>query len=282
MPAAAPSARPGRAGEGADRPGAAGAGDAGLARGRQGVSEAQVQGDVELLGSLMPDEDAGHGVKQPVAAAVAMVKPRLRGVLHEAAFALSLVTGTALVVLARGALAVTVASVYAASVSLLFGTSAAYHRGHWSARATARMQRLDHSMIFVLIAGTYTPLSVLLLHGAARWAVLGAVGTGAAVGVVARNVLTRRPRWLFPGLYAVLGSAALAVLPALVRSAGPLVLVMIVLGGVCYLTGAVIYVRRRPDPWPRWFGFHELFHALTMAAFAARYTAVSATVYRVR
>jgi len=227
-----------------------------------------------MLGSLVPGEQAaGHRV--------AVVKPRLRGVLHEAAFALSLVTGTALIVLAQGALAVTVAGVYATSVSLLFATSAAYHRGSWSSRARARMQRLDHSMIFVLIAGTYTPLSVLLLHGAARWAVFGVVWAGAVVGVVARNVLTRRPRWLFPGLYAVLGSAALAVLPALLRSAGPLVLAMIVLGGACYLTGAVIYVRRRPDPWPRWFGFHELFHALTIAAFAAHYIAVSATVYRV-
>lgn len=226
-----------------------------------------------MQGLAVPGEQAaGH--------LVAAVKPRLRGVLHEAAFAVSLVTGTALIVLAQGTLAVTVASVYAAAVSLLFATSAAYHRASWAPPARARMQRLDHSMILVLIAGTYTPLSVLLLHGAARWVVLGTVWAGAAVGVIARNALTRRPRCLFPALYAVLGCVALAVLPALLRSGGPLVLVMIVLGGVCYLTGAVIYVRRSPNPWPRWFGFHELFHALTIAAFAAHYVAVSATVYR--
>ncbi|MDP9443411.1 MAG: hemolysin III family protein [Actinomycetota bacterium] len=226
-----------------------------------------------MHGSVVPGEQAaGH--------LVAAVKPRLRGVLHEGAFGVSLVTGTALIVLAQGARGVTVASVYAAAVSLLFATSAAYHRGSWTPPARARMQRLDHSMIFVLIAGTYTPLSVLLLHGPARWVVFGTVWVGAAVGVIARITLTRRPRWLFPALYAVLGCVALAVLPALLRSGGPLVLVMIVLGGVCYLTGAVIYVRRRPDPWPHWFGFHELFHALTIAAFAAHYVAVSATVYR--
>lgn len=132
-------------------------------------------------------ERSAGKVEQAAEQAVATLKPRLRGVLHEAACAVSLVTGTALVILAHGPCAVTGASIYAASVSLLFGTSAAYHRGSWSPRARVIMQRLDHSMIFVLIAGTYTPFSLLLLHGAARWTVFGVVWGGALVGIVARN-----------------------------------------------------------------------------------------------
>ena len=209
-----------------------------------------------------------------------VVKPRLRGVLHQAAFAVSLVTGTALVVLAQGARATTAATVYAVSVALLFGTSAAYHRGSWSPPARAVMERLDHSMIFVLIAGTYTPFSLLLLDGATRWTVFGVVWGGAAVGILARTLLPRPSRWLFPALYLGLGWVALFVLPALLRAGGLVVLVPLLLGGLCYSAGAVVYARRRPDPSPRWFGYHEVFHALTLLAFAAHYVAVSIATYR--
>jgi len=208
------------------------------------------------------------------------VKPRLRGVLHEAAFAVSLVTGTALIILADGARATWAASVYAVSVALLFGTSAAYHRGSWSPRARNVMERLDHSMIFVLIAGTYTPFSLLLLDGAARWVVFGIVWGGALLGILARNLLAKRSRWIFTGLYLALGWVALGVLPALLREGGLLVLVPLLLGGLFYSVGAVVYARQRPDPSPRWFGFHEVFHALTLAAFAAHYVAVSVATYR--
>ena len=207
------------------------------------------------------------------------VKPRLRGVLHQAAFAVSLVTGTALIILAEGARATTAASVYAVSVALLFGTSAAYHRGTWSPRGSAVMERLDHSMIFVLIAGTYTPFALLLLEGTTRWAVFGVVWGGALVGILARNLLPRRGRWLFTGLYLALGWVALFVLPALLRTGGPFVLGMLLLGGALYSVGAVVYARQKPDPSPRWFGFHEVFHALTVLAFAAHYIAVSAATY---
>ena len=210
---------------------------------------------------------------------VEAVKPRLRGVLHQAAFAVSLVTGTALIILAEGPRATTAASVYAVSVALLFGTSAAYHRGSWSPRGNAVMERLDHSMIFVLIAGTYTPFALLLLHGATRWAVLGVVWGGALVGILARNLAPRRGRWLFTGLYLGLGWLALFVLPALLRTGGPFVLTMLLLGGVLYSVGAVVYARQKPDPSPRWFGFHEVFHAFTVLAFAAHYVAVSAATY---
>jgi len=208
------------------------------------------------------------------------VKPRLRGVLHEAAFAISLITGTALIILAEGGRATTAASVYAASVALLFGTSAAYHRGSWSPRARNVMERLDHSMIFVLIAGTYTPFSLLLLDGVARWVVFGLVWGGALVGILARNLLRKRSRWVFTGLYLALGWVALGVMPALLREGGLLVLGPLLLGGLFYSVGAVVYARQRPDPSPRWFGFHEVFHALTVLAFAAHYVAVSAATYR--
>ncbi len=221
--------------------------------------------------------DAVHGA---VEAVVDAVKPRLRGVLHEAAFAVSLVTGTALVILAQGARATTAAAVYAVSVALLFGTSAAYHRGSWSPRAREVMERLDHSMIFVLIAGTYTPFSLLLLQGAARWTVFGIVWGGALVGILARNLLPRRGRWLFTGLYLALGWVAVAVLPAILHRGGVLVLVTLLLGGVAYSLGAVVYARKRPNPSPRWFGFHEVFHALTLMAFVLHYVAVSVTTYR--
>jgi len=210
---------------------------------------------------------------------VEAVKPRLRGVLHQAAFTVSLVTGTALVILAEGTRATVAATVYAVSVALLFGTSAAYHRGTWSPRGNAVMERLDHSMIFVLIAGTYTPFSLLLLHGATRWVVFGLVWGGALAGILARNLLPRSGRWLFTGLYLALGWVAIGVLPALLRNGGALVLTMLLVGGLFYSLGAVVYARQKPDPSPRWFGFHEVFHAFTLLAFVAHYIAVSAATY---
>jgi hemolysin III len=208
-----------------------------------------------------------------------LLKPRLRGVLHEAAFAVSLVTGTALVCLADGGRARVAAAVYAVSVALLFGTSAAFHRGSWRGRSFAVMQRLDHSMIFVLIAGTYTPFGLLLLEGAQRTAVLSIVWGGALLGIVLRTVLRRPARWLFVALYLALGWVAVGFLPDIWRAGGTHVLVLLIVGGVLYSVGAVVYALQRPDPSPRWFGFHEVFHAFTIAAFAVHYVAVSFATY---
>jgi len=210
----------------------------------------------------------------------AAVKPRLRGVLHEAGFAVALVTGTALVCLSRGTLQHVATGIYAASVILLFGTSASYHRGRWSDRAHAVLMRLDHSMIFVLIAGTYTPFALVVLHGWERWLVFGTVWAGAAAGIVTRNALRVPPRWLLTGLYLAQGWVALAILPQLLREGGVTVVVLLLLGGVLYTLGAVVYARQRPDPSPRWFGFHEVFHAFTLAAFLVHYVAISLAVYR--
>ncbi|MCW2585494.1 MAG: DNA-binding protein [Frankiales bacterium] len=209
----------------------------------------------------------------------AAVKPHLRGVLHEVAFAISLVTGTAIVCLAPGGLARVAAIVYAGAVALLFGTSAAYHRGNWSPRAHAVMARLDHSMIFVLIAGTYTPFSLLLLDGWLRWVAFGVVWGGALGGILLRNVFRQPPRWVFVVLYLALGWVALGFLPQILDQGGVAVLVLVAVGGLFYSVGAVVYARQKPDPSPRWFGFHEVFHACTLLAFAAHYVAVSLAVY---
>lgn len=208
------------------------------------------------------------------------VKPHLRGVLHEVAFAISLVTGTVIVCLAEGTRARVGASVYAASVALLFGTSAAYHRGSWGPRAHNLMARLDHSMIFVLIAGTYTPFCLVLLHGYLRWVIFGIVWGGAVAGIVLRNAFRQPPRWVFVVLYLALGWVAVAVLPQVLEAGGVAVFVLMLVGGVFYSVGAVVYARKKPDPSPRWFGFHEVFHACTLAAFAVHYIAVSLAVYR--
>ena len=224
-------------------------------------------------------EDLLDTVTETVHRLEAAVKPHLRGVLHEVAFAISLVTGTVIVCLAEGAKERVAASVYAASVALLFGTSAAYHRGVWGPRAHGLMSRLDHSMIFVLIAGTYTPFALLLLHGWVRWVVFGIVWGGAAAGITLRNVLRQPPRWVFVLLYLALGWVAVGIVPQILSAGGVAVFVLVIVGGVFYSAGAVVYARQKPDPSPRWFGFHEVFHALTLAAFAVHYIAVSLAIY---
>ena len=209
----------------------------------------------------------------------AAVKPHLRGVLHEVAFAVSLVTGTVIVCLADGAKERVAASVYAASVALLFGTSAAYHRGSWGPRAHRFMARLDHSMIFILIAGTYTPFALVLLHGWVRWVIFGVVWGGAVAGITVRNAFRQPPRWVFVVLYLALGWVAVGVVPQILSAGGVAIFVLVIVGGLFYSAGAVVYARRKPDPSPRWFGFHEVFHAFTLAAFAVHYIAVSMAIY---
>src|SRR3954451_3089027 len=224
--------------------------------------------------------DSLDSLENKVSELAEALKPRLRGVLHEAAFAISLVTGTVLICLADGTHERIAASVYATSVALLFGTSAAYHRGSWSPRAHAVMARLDHSMIFLLIAGTYTPFCLLLLHGTQRWVFLGIVWGGALGGIVLRNTVRQPARWLFVGLYLALGWVAVGIMPDVLRYGGVAVLVLLLVGGAFYSAGAVVHAGGKPTPSPRWFGFHEVFHALTLLAFVTHYVAVSVTTYR--
>jgi hemolysin III len=202
--------------------------------------------------------------------------PRLRGRLHQAAFLISVPAGVALVVAARSWPARAGALVYALSLSAMFGTSAALHRLHWSPRARLRMDRLDRTMIYVLIAGSYTPVCLLALRPGWRVAWLALVWTGAAVGVALVLLRTRRRGIgvLRMVLYLGLGWMSLLVLPELARSIGLGRLALGVLGGVLYTVGAVVLIRRRPDPSPRVFGYHEVWHAFTVAAGACHYALI--------
>ena len=206
--------------------------------------------------------------------------PRLRGVLHAGAFPAAIAAGGVLIALAPTATARFAAAVYAVTSALLFGVSAAYHRGHFSGRARDVLHRLDHANIYLIIAGTYTPFALLALRGDARTAVLAVIWAGAAAGVAFRVLWLSAPRWLYTLLYIVLGWTAVFVLPQLLRGAGAAALVLLLAGGVLYSLGGLVYGLRRPDPYPGWFGFHEVFHALTVAAYITQYVAVSLVVYR--
>ena len=204
------------------------------------------------------------------------LKPRLRGLSHQWAFFVSLLTGGALVVSAPTAEATVAAAVYAASVAGLFGASALYHRINWaSAKARAWMRRLDHSMIFLLIAGTYTPFAVLALHGPLSTAILIAVWAGALAGIVFKLVWIAAPKAVVAAVYVVLGWVAVAAFPQLISRLGVLPTALVAAGGVLYTVGAVIYALRRPDPVPTVFGYHELFHSLVIAAAAHQYAVVA-------
>ena len=222
----------------------------------------------------MPD-----AVREVIDDVVAAVKPRLRGVLHGIAFPLALVAGIVLVSLAQQARLPLV--VYAVAVCALFGTSALYHLRTWpTERARALMQRLDHSMIFVLIAGTYTPFAVLVLDGAASVAILGAAWGGAVAGIAMRMVFPGARKWAFVPMYLGLGWLGALVAPQIYANAGLAVLLLVAAGGVFYTAGAIVFATQRPNPSPRWFGFHEVFHALTIAAFITHYIAISLAAYR--
>jgi hemolysin III len=202
------------------------------------------------------------------------VKPRLRGWLHTAAFPVAVVAGVVLVVVVDGTRARMATAVYALTAALLFGTSALYHRGTWSPHAHGVLQRLDHANIFLIIAGTYTPFTLLLLDGGQGRVLLWGVWAAALAGVAFRVLWVGAPRWLYTPVYIALGWAAVFYLPELHDAGGLAVLVLLVLGGVLYSIGALVYAARRPDPSPHWFGFHEVFHSFTLGAYAVHYVAV--------
>ena len=203
-------------------------------------------------------------------------RPRFRGVTHKYAFFASLITGAVLLLVAPTRKAGVAPAVYAASVSALFGTSALYHPITWKPAARRWMRRLDHSMIFVLIAGTYTPFAVLVLHGTLGRVVLGVVWGGALIGIVLKLVWIDAPKWLIAIVYVALGWVGVVTIPEVSTRAGLGAVALLVVGGVLYTVGAVIYALRRPDPSPRVFGYHEIFHLLVIAAAATHYAAVVA------
>lgn len=204
-------------------------------------------------------------------------KPRFRGWLHTYAFFVAAAAGGVLCAVAAtrpGVTPLLSTLVYSATVCGLFGVSALYHRRVWSPRGYQVMRRLDHSMIFVLIAGTYTPFAVLLLSPPTDRVILAIIWGGALLGVAMKLIWPHAPRWLSAPLYMLLGWVAVAVLPDLLRAGGVAAFTLIVIGGLVYSAGAVLYALRRPNPWPSTFGHHEFFHACTLVAAACHYVAV--------
>jgi hemolysin III len=170
-------------------------------------------------------------------------------------------------------------AVYATTTVLLFAVSGVYHRGQWGERTHGRLKRLDHANIFLIIAGSYTPFAVLLLEGGQRLALLLVVWVGAVLGVCFRVLWVGAPRWLYVPAYVALGWVAVAFLPAITETGGVAVLVLVAVGGVLYTLGGIVYGTRRPDPYPAWFGYHEVFHTLVLLGYVCQYVAVSLVVY---
>jgi hemolysin III len=208
--------------------------------------------------------------------AIAAVKPRLRGVSHEWAFFVSLFLGGGLIVAAETPEARLAVTIYAVSLSALLGTSALYHRVEW-ARPNARrwMRRLDHSMIFFLIAGTYTPFALLVLDGPLADAVLAVVWVGAVAGALVEIVWIEHPKWVAALVYMSLGWVAVVPFPALWNEMGAAGTLLVAAGGLLYTAGAVVYATQRPNPNPRVFGYHEVFHLFVIAAAAAHFAAIA-------
>lgn len=206
---------------------------------------------------------------------VELVKPRLRGVLHEWAFYLAIPLGVVVGLIADTPMAKVAAALFAGGVVIMFGASAIYHRIAWAPPWRLRFRRIDHAGIYVMIAASYTPVGLLVLSGGWRISVLAVVWAGAAVAIVTRLVWARPPRWLPVLVGGALGWVGVLVFPQLLTKTGVLATMLVLASGLCYTAGALVYARRRPDPFPAVFGFHELFHALVIMAVALQYTVVA-------
>ena len=224
----------------------------------------------------------------PLRESIAEVKPHLRGWLHVGILPLTVAGGIVLIALSPSAATRAGSAIFVASALLLFGVSAAYHRGSWSPRAWRTLRRLDHCNIFVLIAGSSTAFALLLLDRDESIPMLLIVWSSALVGVAARFVWPDAPRWISPPIYVGCGWGAVLFIPGFLDGAaqlggtGAATLVLLAAGGVLYIAGAVVYGFRRPNPWPRWFGFHEVFHAFTVLAFASHYAGILLATHALR
>ena len=203
------------------------------------------------------------------------VRPRFRGVVHQWSFFVALAAGVGLVAWAPAGRATAACAVYSVALAGLLGTSALYHRVTWRPAARAWLRRLDHSMIFVFIAGSYTPFAVLVLEEPLREVVLAGVWAGAAVGIRFTLLWVNAPAWLTAAAYVALGWFSVIALPQIVERAGVGALALLAAGGVAYTAGAVVYARRRPDPRPATFGYHEIFHVLVVVAALAHFVAIA-------
>ncbi len=246
-----------------------------------GMSNTDNSDTTDHSGHTDSGSGSGLGGVLPAALAepIAAVKPKLRGWFHAGTFPLALVAGIVLICLARTPGAAVACSIFAVSSWLLFGVSGIYHRGSWGPKWRAVLRRLDHTNIFLIIAGTYTPLSVILLPHRQAALLLSLVWAGALIGIGMRVLWLGAPRWVYVPCYLALGWAAVFFLPEFLRYGGPVVLALVIAGGLLYSLGAVVYGLKRPDPAPRWFGFHEIFHLFTIAAFVCHYIAISITAY---
>ncbi|MCC3277176.1 MULTISPECIES: PAQR family membrane homeostasis protein TrhA [unclassified Arthrobacter] len=227
-----------------------------------------------------PDSRVAPGPLESVVESLAEeleVKPRLRGWFHAGAAPLALAAGIVLVILSPTTGTRIASAVYAFTGVLLFGVSAVYHRGNWSPKVKKVLKRLDHTNIMLVIAGSYTPLAWALLPRGSATTLLWLIWAGALVGVAFRLLWLNAPRWLYTPVYIALGCAALFYIPDFYR-ASPAAAWLICVGGAMYIAGAVIYAMKRPNPSVEWFGFHEIFHAFTLAGFACHYVAIMSAV----
>jgi hemolysin III len=248
------------------------------AAGAAGERLEQARADAgERLGAARDAANRGAAAARAKAgaAANAIPKPRLRGVSHQWAFFVSLLAGALLTIFAPEGKATLAAAIYAVSLSALLGVSALYHRVDWRPVARRWMRRLDHTMIFLLIAGTYTPFALLVLHGTLADLVLIAVWGCAAAGIVLNLLWWDAPKPVTAGVYISTGWIAVLAFPQLWSGLGPVGFGLVLLGGALYTAGAVVYALRRPDPRPEVFGYHEIFHLLVIAAAACQFAAVA-------
>ncbi len=226
---------------------------------------------------------AAHDLKDDLSQAAhevaATIKPKLRGWLHLGMAPLALVASIVLIVLAPTALGRISSVVFGFSAVMLFATSATYHRGHWKPETSRLLKRLDHANIFLIIAGSYTPLALMLLPPDSARTLLILVWSGAIAGILFRVFWIGAPRWLYTPVYVALGWVAAFYIVPFYQAGGAAVVALIAAGGLLYTLGAVVYGLKWPNPSPRWFAFHEIFHAFTIAAFTAHYIAVSLAVY---
>ena len=233
-----------------------------------------------------------HGLEElrhDVAGIREQIKPKLRGWLHLVNAPLTLAAGVVLIALSPTASTRAGSAIFAGSALVLFTVSAIYHRGTWSPRVHTVLQRFDHANIFVLIAGSCTPFAILLLEGAEQWTMLGITWGGALAGVALKVLWGGAPRWLSAPIYIALGWAPVFFFGDFVSGAqgygdriGTAVIVLVIVGGALYTLGALVYGTQFPDPSPRWFGFHEVFHTLTILAFVSHYVGVSLATYSLR
>jgi hemolysin III len=243
--------------------------------GERATAAKEAMGERATAAKVVMGERA-TAAKEATAEAIAAVKPKLRGVSHEWAFFLSLGFGVTLIVLAETPKATLAVAIYAVSLSALFGTSALYHRVNWTRpRVRQWMRRLDHSMIFFLIAGTYTPFALLVLHGTLAMAILAVVWIGAVAGAIVEMIWIDHPKWASALIYVSLGWVAMITFPELWSSLGAAGTMLVAIGGLLYTAGAVVYAIQRPNPRPAIFGYHEIFHLFVIAAAIAHFSAVA-------